>query len=76
MRSRSVIDHRKLSRMGLMLAGVVNRQTPWEIVNRDHPDIKPEILALPPVLLETEFERTHGVGQDVPWLDGLRIPST
>lgn len=32
LRSRSIIDHRKLSRLGLMLAGVVNRQTPWEIV--------------------------------------------
>jgi hypothetical protein len=32
LRSRSIIDHRKLSRLGLMLAGVINRQTPWEVI--------------------------------------------
>jgi hypothetical protein len=32
LRSRSIIDHRKLSRLGLMLAGAINRQTPWEII--------------------------------------------
>jgi transposase len=46
-------------------------KTPWDIVSSDHPAIRPEILALPPVLLEREFRRTLQVGQDVPGLDGV-----
>src|SRR5690606_24897151 len=45
-------------------------RTPWEIVQRDYPEGRPELLALPPVLLETEFRRLHQLGQDVPGLDG------
>jgi hypothetical protein len=37
------------------------RKTPWDIVQKDHPGIRPEILALPPVLLESEFERAQQV---------------
>jgi transposase len=48
------------------------RKTPWDIVHNDHPGIGPEILALPPVLLETEFERVQQMGQDVPGLDDAR----
>ena len=44
-------------------------KTPWEIVRRDHPQIRPQTLALPPVILETEFERIQQVGHDVPGLD-------
>jgi transposase len=44
-------------------------RTPWEIVRQDHPEIRPEILALPPVLLESEFERLKETGQYVPGLD-------
>ena len=47
-------------------------QTPWEIVERDHPGIRPEILALPPVLIEAESIRLDKVGQNVPGLDALR----
>jgi hypothetical protein len=50
------------------------RRTPWEIVQADHPSLRPEVLALPPVLLEAEFERTQGVGQDVPGLDAPAAP--
>lgn len=50
------------------------KKTPWEIVRRDHPRIQPEILALPPVLLEAEFERTEQVGQDVPGFDEDTAP--
>jgi ABC-2 type transporter len=32
LRSRSIIDHRRLARLGLMLATVINRQTPWDAV--------------------------------------------
>ena len=46
------------------------RRTPWEIVKQDHPRITPKVLALPPVLLEAEFQRLEHVGQDVPGLDG------
>jgi transposase len=46
------------------------RKTPWDIVQADHAGIPPEILALPPVLLESEFDRIQQVGQDVPGLDG------
>jgi transposase len=46
-------------------------RTPWEIVERDHPDIHPEVLALPPVLLEAEFLRLDQVGQNVPGLDAI-----
>lgn len=45
------------------------RRTPWDIVTVDHPKIRPEILALPPVLLESEFVQAEQVGQDVPGLD-------
>jgi hypothetical protein len=45
------------------------RKTPWDLVQNDHRRIRPEILALPPVLLESEFERVQQVGQDVPGLD-------
>jgi transposase len=45
------------------------RKTPWDLVQNDHRGIRPEILALPPVLLESEFERVQKVGQDVPGLD-------
>ena len=45
------------------------RRTPWEIVKHDHPWMDPRALALPPVLLETEFQRLQQVGQDVPGLD-------
>jgi hypothetical protein len=48
-------------------------KTPWDIVQADHAGIHPEILALPPVLLESEFERVQQVGQDVPGLDGPLI---
>ncbi len=44
-------------------------KTPWDIVEQDHPGIKPEILALPPVHLEAEFLRLDQVGQNVPGLD-------
>lgn len=44
-------------------------RTPWDIVQDDHPDMPPQVLALPPVLLEAEFERLEHVGQDVPRLD-------
>jgi transposase len=44
-------------------------RTPWEIVHADHPSLGPEVLALPPVLLEAEFERIQGVGHNVPGLD-------
>lgn len=44
-------------------------RTPWEIVEADHPQFRPEILALPPVLLEAEFLRLDQVGQNVPGLD-------
>lgn len=47
-------------------------QTPWEIIQRDHPQIRPEIAALPPVLLEAEFLRLDQVGQNVPGIDGAR----
>lgn len=50
--------------------GYKKDRTPWEIVAEDHPTIAPEILALPPVLLESEFRRLDKVGQDVPGLDG------
>ncbi len=51
------------------------RKTPWEIVAVDHPRIRPGVLALPPVLLEAEFEQTEQVGQDVPGFDaGARPP--
>lgn len=50
------------------------RRTPWEIVAKDHPWIDPRALALPPVLLEAEFQRLEQVGQDVPGLDA-RPPS-
>ena len=50
------------------------RKTPWEIVRQDHPRIRPEILALPPVLLEKEYEQAGQVGYDVPGLDG-RAPA-
>jgi transposase len=51
-------------------------RTPWEIVRTDHPRIKPEVLALSPVLLERVYEHAEQVGQDVPGLDGeaLRTP--
>lgn len=52
--------------------GYKRKRTPWEIVHEDHPRIQPDILALSPVLLEQEFERTQQVGQDVPRLDEQR----
>jgi hypothetical protein len=50
-------------------------RTPWQIVTADHPDMRPEILALPPALLEYEFKRAAWVGQDVPGLDDPPDPS-
>ncbi len=32
-------------------------RTPWPIVEADRPGIRPEVLALPPVLLEAEYQR-------------------
>jgi hypothetical protein len=49
--------------------GYKKDRTPWEILVEDHPSIRPEILALPPILLESEFRRLDKVGQDVPGLD-------
>ena len=48
--------------------GYKEGRTPWDIIQTDHPNIRPEILLLPPVLLEAEFEKQR-VGQDVPGLD-------
>lgn len=42
---------------------------PWEIVQTDHPDAAPEMLALPPVLLETELAHLDEAGHYVPGLD-------
>jgi len=50
--------------------------TPWEIVAADHPGIRPEILALPPVHLEAEFLRLDQVGQNVPGLDAVTCAQT
>lgn len=50
-------------------------RTPWDIILLDHPNISPEVLLLPPVLLEREFDR-EGVGQDVPGLDDSTNRST
>ncbi|HLU25514.1 MAG TPA: hypothetical protein VKZ58_07395, partial [Longimicrobiales bacterium] len=47
-------------------------RTPWPIVGADRPGIRPEVLALPPVLLEAEYQRLSRVGQDIPGLDGGR----
>lgn len=44
--------------------------TPWDIVERDHPRIGPEAIALPPVLLEAEFTRLDQAGQYVPGFAG------
>ena len=55
--------------------GYKGGRTPWEIVTEDHPELRPELLALPPVLLEAEFQRLDRVGQDVPGLDGGRTMS-
>lgn len=46
-------------------------RTPWEILRGDHPEAPPQLLALPPVLLEAEFLRLDQVGQNVPGLDGF-----
>lgn len=46
--------------------------TPWDIIHRDHPDLSPEVIALPPVLLEAEFTRLDQMGQNVPGLVGER----
>jgi hypothetical protein len=51
------------------------RKTPWDIVQKDHPATPPAVLALPPVLLEAEFEKMQGVGQDVPGLDAATGPA-
>lgn len=48
--------------------------TPWDIVRQDHPEIRPEIIALPPVLLEQEFVRLDQMGQNVPGLVGAPGP--
>lgn len=45
------------------------RKTSRDIVQADYAGIRPETLALPPVLVESEFERVQGVGQDVHGLD-------
>lgn len=45
-------------------------RTPWQIIANDHPGMQPEVLAMPPVLVEAEFERAEHLGQDVPGLDG------
>lgn len=47
--------------------GYKGGRTPWQIVSADHPEIDPKILALPPLLLDTEL-RGRRVGQDVPGL--------
>jgi len=49
-------------------------RTPWQIVGADRPGIRPEVLALPPVLLEAEYQRLSRVGQDVPGLDAGARP--
>jgi transposase len=50
------------------------RRTPWDIVERDHAGISPAVLALPPVLLEAEYQRLEQVGQDVAGLDVHQHP--
>lgn len=50
-------------------------RTPWPIVGADRPGIRPEVLALPPVLLEAEYQRLSRVGQDVPGLDVRAVHS-
>jgi transposase len=47
--------------------GYKGKKTPWQIVLNDHPEMRPEVLALPPILLEAEYQRAQ-VGQDVPEL--------
>jgi hypothetical protein len=42
----------------------------WDLVVLDHAGISPAVLALPPVLLEAEFDKAQHLGQDVPGLDG------
>jgi transposase len=49
-------------------------RTPWQLVEQDHPEIQAEVLALPPVLLESELERLDEVGQYVPGLDDSSVP--
>jgi transposase len=49
--------------------GYKGGRTPWDIVEADHPSAPPELLALPPVLLEAEFVHSDPVGQYVPGLD-------
>jgi transposase len=48
-------------------------RTPWDLVQADRPGCPPGILALPPVLLEAEYDRQR-VGQDVPGLDEAAPP--
>ena len=52
--------------------GYKGKRTPWQIVLNDHPEMRPQVLALPPVLLESEYQQEQ-VGQDVPELaaDGM-----
>ncbi len=50
--------------------GYKGGRTPWDIIHADHPQMRPEVLLLPPVFIEAEFEKQR-VGQDVPGLDGF-----
>lgn len=52
--------------------GYKGERTPWDIVSQDHPEIRPEIIALPPVLLEAEFLRLDQLDQNVPGLADSR----
>lgn len=38
------------------------QENTWQIVLNDHPGMRPEILALPAVLLEAEYQRERWVG--------------
>ena len=47
-------------------------KTPWEIISRDRPGLSPEVLRLPPVILDDEFRKSQlphyysQVGQHLP----------